>query len=313
MKKKSKKTVRRIKNGIVENTQSNIGLVFSIICESVKIYFINFDKFLKYMTFPVIGQVLGIVIIFVSSYFLSYNFEVIKYRYPIFQNIQFTFLTLTLITLPGFLIFIKAFYDYLIAIGAICSMSINLKAKDGTISNMKTHNEIILHHITSYLILILISSLMVSLGSLFFLIGGVITFIYLAFVIQSFVLNENLNIFSHISRSFMVVKGRFFITFLLLFFMSVVCYLLLPDIIHWGFIWINWDSFFVNFIETYIIKLPIGQINDLLNSIDGVNIHIDSLMLSKNIFKLFVTFIVVGYTLPIRDIAMTLFFRRFNK
>lgn len=313
MKKKSKKTVRRIKNGIVENTQSNIGLVFSIICESVKIYFINFDKFLKYMTFPVIGQVLGIIIIFVSSYFLSYNFEVIKYRYPIFQNIQFTFLTLTLITLPGFLIFIKAFYDYLIAIGAICSMSINLKAKDGTISNMKTHNEIILHHITSYLILILISSLMVSLGSLFFLIGGVITFIYLAFVIQSFVLNENLNIFSHISRSFMVVKGRFFITFLLLFFMYVVCYLLLPDIIHWGFIWINWDSFFVNFIETYIIKLPIGQINDLLNSIDGVNIHIDSLMLSKNIFKLFVTFIVVGYTLPIRDIAMTLFFRRFNK
>ena len=120
------------------------------------------------MTFPVIGQVLGIIIIFVSSYFLSYNFEVIKYRYPIFQNIQFTFLTLTLITLPGFLIFIKAFYDYLIAIGAICSMSINLKAKDGTISNMKTHNEIILHHITSYLILILISSLMVSLGSLFF-------------------------------------------------------------------------------------------------------------------------------------------------
>ena len=111
----------------------------------------------------------------------------------------------------------------------------------------------------------------------------------------------------------MVVKGRFFITFLLLFFMSVVCYLLLPDIIHWGFIWINWDSFFVNFIETYIIKLPIGQINDLLNSIAGVNIHIDSLMLSKNIFKLFVTFIVVGYTLPIRDIAMTLFFRRFNK
>lgn len=313
MKKKSKKTIRKIKNEIVENTQSNIGLVFSIICESVKFYFINFDKFLKYMTFPVMGQVLGIIIIFVSSYFFSYNFELIKYRYPIFQNIQFTFLTLTLITLPGFLIFIKAFYDYLIAIGAICSMSLSLKTKDGIISDIKTHNEIISRHITSFLFLILISSLMVSLGFLFFLIGGLITFIYLAFVIQSFALNENLNIFSHISKSFEVVKGRFLITSLLLFFMFVICYLLLPDIIHWGFIWVNWDSFFVNFIEAYIIKLPVGQINDLLNSIEGINLHIDSLMLSKCIFKSFVTFIVAGYTLPIRDIAMTLFFRRFSK
>ena len=108
MKKKSKKTIRKIKNEIVENTQSNIGLVFSLICESVKLYFVNFDKFLKYMTFPIMGQVLGIIIIFVSSYFFSYNFELIKYRYPIFQNIQFAFLTLTLITLPGFLIFINS-------------------------------------------------------------------------------------------------------------------------------------------------------------------------------------------------------------
>ena len=313
MKKKSKKTIRKIKNEIVENTQSNIGLVFSLICESVKLYFVNFDKFLKYMTFPIMGQVLGIIIIFVSSYFFSYNFELIKYRYPIFQNIQFAFLTLTLITLPGFLIFIKAFYDYLIAIGAICSMSLSLKTKDGVISDMKTHNEIISRHITSFLFLILIASSMILLGSLFFLIGGLITFVYLAFVIQSFALNENLSIFSHISKSFEVVKGRFLLTFLLLFFMFVICYLLLPDIIHWGFIWANWDSFFVKFIEAYIIKLPIGQINDLLNSIEGINLHIDSLMASKSIFKMFVTFIVAGYTLPIRDIAMTLFFRRFSK
>ncbi|MCI5824434.1 MAG: hypothetical protein MRZ90_05790 [Candidatus Gastranaerophilales bacterium] len=313
MKKKSKKTIRKIKNEIVESTQSNIGLVFSIVCESVKLYFINLDKFLKYMTFPVLGQVLGIILIFALSYFFSCNFEVIKYRYPIFQNVQFAFLTLTLITLPGFLVFIKAFYDYLIAIGAICSMSLNLKAKDGTISDIKTHNEIIVRRITSYLMLVLITSLMVSFGSIFFVIGAIITFVYLAFVIQSFALNENLNIFGHISKSFEVVKGRFFLAFLLIFFLFVMCYLLLPDIIHWGFIWANWDSFFVNFIEAYIIKLPIGQINDLLNSIEGINLHFDSLILSKSIFKSFMTFIVAGYTLPIRSIALTLFFRRFNK
>ena len=161
--------------------------------------------------------------------------------------------------------------------------------------------------------LVLITSLMVSFGSIFFVIGAIITFVYLAFVIQSFALNENLNIFGHISKSFEVVKGRFFLAFLLIFFLFVMCYLLLPDIIHWGFIWANWDSFFVNFIEAYIIKLPIGQINDLLNSIEGINLHFDSLILSKSIFKSFMTFIVAGYTLPIRSIALTLFFRRFNK
>ena len=69
----------------------------------------------------------------------------------------------------------------------------------------------------------------------------------------------------------------------------------------------------MNFIEAYIIKLPIGQINDLLNSIEGINLHFDSLILSKSIFKSFMTFIVAGYTLPIRSVALTLFFRRFNK
>ncbi|UKI42607.1 MAG: hypothetical protein L6V95_06910 [Candidatus Melainabacteria bacterium] len=44
-----------------------------------------------------------------------------------------------------------------------------------------------------------------------------------------------------------------------------------------------------------------------MNSIESINIHIDSLMLSKYIFKSFVSLIVAGYTLPIRDIAMTLF------
>ena len=311
MRKKSKKSTRKVKNEIIDKTQSNIGLVFTVISESLKLYFLNLDKFLKYMTFPIFGQIIGIILIFICSYFFSTNFEVIKFRYPVFQNVHFAFLILILITIPGFLIFTKAFYDYLIAIGAICHASLHLK--DNKIEDIKFYNENITAHITSYLLLILITSIIIFASSALFIVGAFIVFIYLSFVIQSFALNEDSNILEHIAKSINTVKGRFFITFLLLFFMFVICYLLLPDMIHWGFIWLNWDTIFVNFIEIYIIKLPLVQINDLLNSLNSINIHIDSLMLSKYIFKAFVTFIVTCYTLPIRDIAMTLFFRRFTK
>ena len=295
MRKKSKKSTRKVKNDIIDKSQSNIGLVFTVISESLKLYFLNLDKFLKYMTFPIFGQIIGIILIFICSYFFSTNFEVIKFRYPVFQNVHFAFLILILITIPGFLIFTKAFYDYLIAIGAICHASLHLK--DNKIEDIKFYNENITAHITLYLLLILITSIIIFASSALFIVA----------------LNEDSNILEHIAKSINTVKGRFFITFLLLFFMFVICYLLLPDMIHWGFIWLNWDTIFVNFIEIYIIKLPLVQINDLLNSLNSINIHIDSLMLSKYIFKAFVTFIVTGYTLPIRDIAMTLFFRRFTK
>ena len=35
-----------------------------IFTESVGLYFSNFDKFLKYMTFPVLGQIGGLILVF---------------------------------------------------------------------------------------------------------------------------------------------------------------------------------------------------------------------------------------------------------
>ena len=74
MRKKSKKSTRKVKNEIIDKTQSNIGLVFTVISESLKLYFLNLDKFLKYMTFPIFGQIIGIILIFICSYFFSTNF-----------------------------------------------------------------------------------------------------------------------------------------------------------------------------------------------------------------------------------------------
>ena len=41
--------------------------VFSTLTESIGLYFSEFDKFLKYMTYPVLGQIIGVVIIFFTK------------------------------------------------------------------------------------------------------------------------------------------------------------------------------------------------------------------------------------------------------
>ena len=37
--------------------------------EALKLYFSNLDKFIKYMTFPVLGQIAGLCITFLLTYF----------------------------------------------------------------------------------------------------------------------------------------------------------------------------------------------------------------------------------------------------
>ena len=45
----------------------------NIFTESVGLYFSNFDKFIKYMTFPVLGQIAGLLLIFFITYFYTIN------------------------------------------------------------------------------------------------------------------------------------------------------------------------------------------------------------------------------------------------
>ena len=54
---------------MAKKTQTPLG----ILIESIGLYFSNFDKFIKYMTFPVLGQILGLTVIFTITYFYTQN------------------------------------------------------------------------------------------------------------------------------------------------------------------------------------------------------------------------------------------------
>ena len=41
-----------------------------IFTEAIGLYFSNFDKFMKYMTFPVLGQIAGLGLVFLITFFI---------------------------------------------------------------------------------------------------------------------------------------------------------------------------------------------------------------------------------------------------
>ena len=81
--------------------------IWFILAEGLKIYFTNIDKFLMYMLFPVFGQVIGIIL----SFGLSLGFaEKIVARV---DNPLVALLFVLLLAIPGLLIFVKAFWDFI--------------------------------------------------------------------------------------------------------------------------------------------------------------------------------------------------------
>ena len=86
-----------------------------IFFEGIKLYFKNIDKFIGYMTFPVLGQVLGVVLIFTTVHLFGNNVEKIVLINPALNNVSIMFTILILLSVPSFMIFFASFWKYLVA------------------------------------------------------------------------------------------------------------------------------------------------------------------------------------------------------
>ena len=113
-----------------------------IFSESIGLYFSNFDKFVQYMSFPVLGQIVGLGLVLLITFFYTQNLPNLLEKYSSLDNFNTLILLSILITLPGLAIFIKAFWDYLVAYGAINSMLDNM-LKSGRVYDFDAHTELI--------------------------------------------------------------------------------------------------------------------------------------------------------------------------
>lgn len=278
--------------------------IFFILWEGIKIYFSNIDKFLLYMLFPVFGQVIGIALSFGLS--LGFADKVVQKA----DSPAVALLMILLLAIPGLLIFAKAFWDYMVAYVALNSMTEGA-VTTGKVYDMDSHNEVATQRGWKYIGFLIILSVLMSLGSsIFFIIPGFVLWIYFILVFQVFTFEPDLSITDIFKRSFLLVKGNWARTFILMAVLGFFSMYILTEGITVVFDYLNLTasaSSIFNFISNLI---PLDLVNKIL--VHANQPIITNEMISKTIFVSVLGMIISGLTLPIRSICWSLWYKNLS-
>lgn len=278
--------------------------IFFILWEGIKIYFSNIDKFLLYMLFPVFGQVIGIALSFGLS--LGFADKVVQKA----DSPAVALLMILLLAIPGLLIFAKAFWDYMVAYVALNSMTEGA-VTTGKVYDLDSHNEVATQRGWKYIGFLIILSVLMSLGSsIFFIIPGFVLWIYFILVFQVFTFEPDLSITDIFKRSFLLVKGNWARTFILMAVLGFFSMYILTEGITVVFDYLNLTasaSSIFNFISNLI---PLDLVNKIL--VYANQPIITNEMISKTIFVSVLGMIISGLTLPIRSICWSLWYKNLS-
>ena len=286
--------------------------VWGIFSQGVQLYFTNFGSFFKYMAFPVFGQIFGISLTLFASYFYAANLPKWIVQGGIFDNFSMIFLILFLITLPGLLIFAKAFWDYLVAYGAVNSMVDNM-LKSGKVYDFPAHTELITRRTSGFVGLWLLFGLFTIVGMfpLFWILAGIL-FVYFVLIFQVFTFEPDKSPFECFQKSTTIINGNFARTLGLMTLLGILCYWVLPDLIKFLFDFVNIIGFLAIPIDIWANQLPINEINKMLLQ-TPVAYQITSLLIAKAVVGASLGYIVICLTLPLRSICWALWYRSLNK
>ncbi len=274
-----------------------------IFIESIGLYFSNFDKFVKYMTFPVLGQVGGLLLVLILT--MIYTKHI-----PQIENINILLLLSILVTLPGLLIFTKAFWEYLVAYGAVNSMLDNM-LKSGKVYDFDAHTELIKRRTVPFVGLWFIFGIF-SLLAVFplFWVPACVIAVFCVLIFQVFTYEPEQSPIGCVRRSIQLVKGHFASTFMLMALVGALTYVFVPQIINKIFEVIKLTDFFANMITPFVEQLPIAELNSMLAAA-----HISAIEV-KDIAVFAVTTTIaqvfIQYTLPLRSILWGMWYEELN-
>ena len=192
----------------------------------------------------------------------------------------------------------------MIAIAALNSMASTL-LEGGSLEDTGMHAELIKRRSGSYILLLLLLTIIYLILSVPILWGLlVIAFVYLSLSFQVFALEEEKGAFDAIKTGINLVKFNFIKTSLLLIMLGILTYWLLPGLISWGFDKGDLVGFFSYPVEQYVRLLPLNDLNNMLHSLH-MPITIKSYDIAKAVVLSCVSFVVTGFTLPIRSLCCT--------
>lgn len=280
--------------------------VFQIFMEGLGIYVKHLPIFLKYMSFPVLGQILGIILSFVLSLGFAYNFS------GLIQDEKVCFAVTLLLALPGIIVFTKAFWEYLVAYVSVCSMAENT-VKSGRIYDINAHKKIatMSKRVGDFISLWLLFGLFTIVAILppMWIFAAVI-FVFICLIFQVFTFERNLSPVECFKRSAKLVVKNFGGTVGLLLILGIGTYFLLPKIAEFILGLIQIVKFSTMILDPLVAQvLPIDNWNAAFAALEQ-NYIITSLDVSKMIISSVISWLIVSYTLPLRSICFTLWYKQ---
>ena len=281
--------------------------IWSVLGESFTIYLHNIGKFTQYMLFPIFGQIIGLVLIFGLTAWFGTSLPYLIGKYSALNNFSVILMLIILITIPGFIVFLKAFWDFLVAYGAINSMTDAL-VTTGKLYDLKAHKEVITRQSYKYIGFLLVISIMFLIGinPLFWVIG-MIFFVYFVLVFQIFTFEQDLSIFDIFKRSLTLIKGNFARTFVIITILYIISYYLLSIGTTALFEFIRFAEILKGVFEAWALTLPLNDMNSFLLAYRLPTIT--ALEVANLIFSSSITFIVAGLTLPMRSVTWSIWYK----
>lgn len=278
-----------------------------ILTESMGLYFSNSNKFLKYMTFPVLGQIAGLIIILASTYFYTQNIPKLVAKFPNLDTMGSLIVLSILVTLPGMIIFLKAFWEYLVAYGAINSMLDNM-LRSGRVYDFAAHTELIKRRTIPFVGLWMLIGIfsVIALCPLFWIICGILA-VYFVLIFQVFTFEPELSPIGCAKKSFSLIKGHFASTFMLIAAIGLLTYVFIPQIFLKLFEIFGID----NFLSTAV--LPVVNLFPEINLTQLGIKPIPNSQISALIIQTVVAQILIQYTLPMRSILWGMWYKELNK
>ena len=279
--------------------------IWVIFFESLKIYALNLHKFLLYMAFPVLGTLLGLGLIFGLTYWFSSNISHFIVKYPALENISTFMLVITLLVLPGLLILLKAFWDYLVAYGALNSMAEGALTT-GRVYDFPAHNAVVKSRTLTYVMLWILFGIFTVFATfpLFWVLGGIF-FVYFILIFQVFTFDENISAISCFRESLNLIKGKFARTAVLLIIQGLILFLVYQGLTVL-FEVLRLNELMNGMFSIWAMGLPLDEINTVYQKF---NMLITPDMISKYIIANITGFIALGFTLPLRSISWTLWYK----
>ena len=211
-----------------------------------------------------------------------------------------------LIAVPGLLIFMKAFWDFLVAYVALNSMTEGALST-GKVYDFRSHNAVATTRVFNFIILVCAVGILSSLASsIFFIIPGFVLWIYFILVYQVFTFEPENSLQECFKKSFILVRGNWFRTFIILFILTFFSIYIITEGTTVIFDYLNISENIINSINMLTNRIPLDSINNTLAYFGKPIITPD--LISKSIFFTILLSVVSGLTLPIRSICWTLWY-----